>query len=131
MTRSHSRRPEPDPGPDVDRLLADWLVDEAPTHEPPVLLNATLARTALTRRKPGWLVADRWLRPPIGRAGGPWRTHPMLTTLTALALASGASLLRLATATDDVSVKCVAAAPTMEKDTETPTLSPAADATNV
>jgi hypothetical protein len=96
-------RPLDDAGiaPDSDRLLADWFAEEAPVHEPPVLLPATLARIAMTRRKPGWRVRDRWLWPPVGRPGGFWRNHRMTTILTALVLASGASLLFLASVDRD------------------------------
>ena len=37
-------------GIDTEQLLADWFHEEAPKQEPPLLLPATLARTAMTRR---------------------------------------------------------------------------------
>jgi hypothetical protein len=71
MTRDTRGTTGSGPEPDLDRLLADWMADQVPAHEPPVLLPATLARTALTRRRPGWLVRDRWLWLRSGRPGGP------------------------------------------------------------
>ncbi|MFV2064158.1 MAG: right-handed parallel beta-helix repeat-containing protein, partial [Chloroflexota bacterium] len=49
------------PERDTERLLAEWFEDEAPRQEPPVLLPAVLARTALTRRRRKWLTRDWWL----------------------------------------------------------------------
>jgi hypothetical protein len=100
MTLHRSSRTDIGPERDTDRLLAEWFADEARVHEPPVLLPSALARTALTRRRPAWRVPDRWLWPSNGRAGGFWRTHPMSSAITALALVSGASLLLLTAAAD-------------------------------
>ena len=46
---------------DVDRLLTTWLEADAPVREPDHLLGDVLARTSHTRRRPGWVVPERWL----------------------------------------------------------------------
>ena len=57
-----STEPRPDPARDqqTGRLLDEWLRDEAPTHEPPVLMPTVRARIALTRRRPALLIRDWW-----------------------------------------------------------------------
>jgi dipeptidyl aminopeptidase/acylaminoacyl peptidase len=45
---------------DLDRELFRWLEAERPTVEPSALLDAVLVEVDGTRRRPGWLVADRW-----------------------------------------------------------------------
>lgn len=61
-----TRRPA-DVRPDPDRTLADYLADEAPRSEPPHLLPAVLARTALTRRRPAWRIGSWWTRASVVR----------------------------------------------------------------
>ena len=46
---------------DFDGLLTAWFDDDAPGREPEHLLGQVLARTARTRRRPAWLVPERWL----------------------------------------------------------------------
>jgi Tol biopolymer transport system component len=46
---------------DFDGLLTAWFDDDAPGREPEHLLGEVLARTARTRRRPAWLVPERWL----------------------------------------------------------------------
>jgi hypothetical protein len=59
MTR---QRMSLDMAPDeFDRLLAAWIDADARDREPEGLLEATLARTARTRRRPSWLLPERWL----------------------------------------------------------------------
>ncbi len=60
------------PTPDTDRILADLFAEAAPPHEPPLLIPALLARTALTRQRPAWRIPSRWL--PATLAWRP-RTH--------------------------------------------------------
>jgi len=43
-----------------DRTLVTWLASERPPREPDGLLRDVLATTAVTRRRPAWLVWDRW-----------------------------------------------------------------------
>jgi Tol biopolymer transport system component len=51
-----------DMAPDeFDRLLAAWIDADARDREPEGLLEATLARTARTRRRPSWLLPERWI----------------------------------------------------------------------
>lgn len=56
-----------DPPADTDRILADFLADGAPPSEPPLLLPAVLARTALTRRRHAWRVGSWWSDGLLGR----------------------------------------------------------------
>jgi Tol biopolymer transport system component len=59
MTR---QRMSLDMAPDeFDRLLAAWIDADARDREPEGLLEATLARTARTRRRPSWLLPERWI----------------------------------------------------------------------
>jgi Tol biopolymer transport system component len=59
MTR---QRMSPDMAPDeFDRLIAAWIDADAPRREPEGLLDATLARTARMRRRPAWLLPERWI----------------------------------------------------------------------
>ena len=46
---------------DFDRHLAGWLEVDAPSQEPEHLLDRVLAQTATTRRRPIWLIAERWI----------------------------------------------------------------------
>ncbi len=46
---------------DFERRLMSWLQADAPEQEPAGLLEAVVARTATTRRRPGWAIAERWL----------------------------------------------------------------------
>jgi Tol biopolymer transport system component len=58
---------------DFDRTLETWLADARPTSPPPGLLDQALERVANTRRRPAWLIADRWTWGPTARravAGG-------------------------------------------------------------
>lgn len=59
-------------------LLTEFLRDEAAHYEPPLLLPAVLARTALTRRRPAWRIPSRW--PPPNAAWRP-RPHGRLNTM--------------------------------------------------
>ena len=54
---------------DFDRHLAAWLDDRAPMREPEPLLGQVLARTARTRRRPAWLIPERWI--PMSVHHGP------------------------------------------------------------
>ena len=60
---------------DVDRLLVTWLDSDAPASEPDHLLEAVLARTARTRRRPGWSIPERWLSVQLTMR---WRRAPSL-----------------------------------------------------
>ena len=45
---------------DSDRSFTAWLERDANVRPPDALLEQVLARTAATRRRPGWLVIERW-----------------------------------------------------------------------
>lgn len=45
---------------DTESLLSEWFAEEAPAREPQVLVPNVVARTALTKRRSRWLVADWW-----------------------------------------------------------------------
>lgn len=64
--------------PDIDQILADVFAEDAPPSEPPLLIPALLARTALTRQRPAWRIPSRWLPPNVA-----WRprTHGRLNTM--------------------------------------------------
>ena len=65
--------------PDIDLILADVFAEDAPPSEPPLLIPALLARTALTRQRPAWRIPSRWL--PSNVAWRP-RAHGRLNTMT-------------------------------------------------
>jgi Tol biopolymer transport system component len=46
---------------DFERLLTSWLRTYAPDEAPAPLVRVVAARTAATRRRPGWATAVRWL----------------------------------------------------------------------
>jgi hypothetical protein len=54
---------------DFERRLTSWLRTDAPDEAPARLLPAVEARTAATRRRPGWATGVRWL--PGGTFGLP------------------------------------------------------------
>jgi|GEM_PF-6239040 len=78
-----STEPRPDPARDqqTGRLLEEWLRDEAPSHEPPVLVPTVRARIAFTRRRPAFLIRDWWRWRP-GRTD---RRFLRMNTVTQLA----------------------------------------------
>jgi Tol biopolymer transport system component len=63
---------------DVDRLLATWLASDAPMREPDDLLDQVLARTRRTRRRPGWLIPERWLSMQLAMR---WQSMPRVTPI--------------------------------------------------
>jgi Tol biopolymer transport system component len=67
------------PRDDFALVMTAWMEASAPTREPEHLLAATLERTARTRRRPSWLLAERWL--------------PMQLTLRRVDVPRGATLL--------------------------------------
>ncbi len=48
---------------ELEFQLSQWFEATAPARPPERLLNAVLARTAQTRRRPAWRVVDHWLSP--------------------------------------------------------------------
>jgi len=57
-----TRHLSPDMAPDeFDRLLAVWMDADAQRREPEGLLEATLMRTGRMRRRPAWLLPERWI----------------------------------------------------------------------
>lgn len=69
------------PLPDTDRILAELFAEDAPPHEPPLLISALLARTALTRQRSAWRVPSWWL--PASLAWRP-RTHERWNAMFAI-----------------------------------------------
>jgi TolB protein len=45
---------------DLDRLMRQWMDDEAAVHEPADLADRVFAGTRRSRQLPAWLVFDRW-----------------------------------------------------------------------
>ena len=82
---------------DLDRYVAAWLAADAPTSPPEHLLDDVLARTARSRRRPAWLIPERWI--PMSAItsrlasspGVPWRTIAVAALL--IALIAGALLV--------------------------------------
>jgi Tol biopolymer transport system component len=57
-----TRHLSPDVASDeFDRLLAAWIKADAVSREPDGLLEATLMRTGRMRRRPAWLLPERWI----------------------------------------------------------------------
>ncbi|HEY6569498.1 MAG TPA: hypothetical protein VIZ22_04370 [Candidatus Limnocylindrales bacterium] len=75
------------PTNDIDRVLEAWFWADAPVGAPSDLVAAIAAATTTTRRRPGWLVPDRWMPGP---------RHS--TTMLRYALLAGAALLVAITA---------------------------------
>ena len=83
---------------DFDRHLSAWLDDRAPVREPELLLGQVLARTARTRRRPAWLIPERWIPmssistrlAPTSRV--PWRPVALVALLI-VALIVGAIVI--------------------------------------
>jgi Tol biopolymer transport system component len=46
---------------DFERQLTAWLEEAAMRREPDHLIDEVLVRTSRTRRRPGWLIPERWL----------------------------------------------------------------------
>ena len=83
---------------DDDRSFTAWLERDAQLRPPDALLEQVLGRTAATRRRPGWLVIERWFpMDTTARFGAIPRTAIILATLLLLtglasvAIAFGAS----------------------------------------
>jgi Tol biopolymer transport system component len=66
---------------DLERRLIDWLESEPVVPEPERLLDQVLGRTARTRRRPAWLVPERWF--PVQLATR-WRPVPSLVPVLLL-----------------------------------------------
>ena len=81
------------PVPDTDRILADLFAEDAPPHEPPLLIPALLARTALTRQRPAWRVPSWWL--PASLAWRPRTSGRTNTMFSVLRLAAVGVILAL------------------------------------
>jgi WD40 repeat protein len=47
---------------DLDRLMHQWMDDEAAVHEPADLVDRVLAGTRRSRQLPAWLAFDRWIQ---------------------------------------------------------------------
>ena len=72
---------------DSDRSFTAWLDQEAQLRPPDALLSQVLTRTAATRRRPGWLVIERWFpMEKTARFGAIPRAAIFLVTLGLLAL---------------------------------------------
>jgi hypothetical protein len=79
--------------PDADKLLDDFFAAEAPPQEPPILLPAMLARTALTRQRPAWRVPSWWL--PRHLAWRPRTSGGSNTMISAIRFAALGAILAL------------------------------------
>jgi Tol biopolymer transport system component len=81
---------------EFDRLLSAWFEADAPVREPEHLLDRVLAQTHRVRRRPGWLLRDRWLSPKATtRFAVASRTliYAALLALVAAALIVGLSIV--------------------------------------
>jgi Tol biopolymer transport system component len=89
---------------DLDRRLSAWFAADA-AGEPEQLLGMVLARTARTRRRPAWLIPERWismtaLSSPVAPSPRvPWRVLGavalLILALLAVALYVGSQQRRL------------------------------------
>ena len=72
---------------DDDRSFTAWLEQDAQLRPPDALLGQVLSRTAATRRRPAWLVIERWFpMDTTARFGAIPRTAIVLLTLGLLVL---------------------------------------------
>jgi dipeptidyl aminopeptidase/acylaminoacyl peptidase len=69
---------------EFERRVASWLRDDAPDAEPAGLLRTVLARTATTRRRPGWAARSGGM-PSVGVERWPAVRLPYATRLLAVA----------------------------------------------
>ena len=73
---------------EFDRALTAWLVEERPAAAPDGLLAEVLDEVSQTKRRPGWLVPDRWTWSPAAqRLGTVARVAAVVATLALLAAA--------------------------------------------
>jgi len=81
-------------GNDLDRLMRQWMDDEAAAHEPADLVDRVLAGTRRSRQMPAWLVFDRWIQMQLTmrRAATP-RLAPLLLLVGLLIAALLAALV--------------------------------------
>ena len=78
---------------DTSRVLADWFAAEAPQRVPDGLAQATLTRTAHTRRRAAWRFPGRWLSMTIAlRPAALPRASLFLALMVAGALAIGGAM---------------------------------------
>jgi Tol biopolymer transport system component len=79
---------------DLDRLMHQWMDDEAAVHEPADLVDRVLAGTRRSRQLPAWLVFDRWtqMQLTMRRAAAP-RLAPLLLLVGLLIAALLAALV--------------------------------------
>jgi len=83
---------------DLDRLMRQWMDDEAAVHEPADLADRVLAGTRRSRQLPAWLVFDRWtqMQLTMRRASAP-RLAPLLLLVGLLIAALLAALVYVGT----------------------------------
>ena len=64
---------------DLDRLMSQWMDDDALMAEPADLIDRVLVRTRRSRQLPSWLAFDRWIQMQLTmrRATAP-RLAPLL-----------------------------------------------------
>ena len=79
---------------DLDRLMRQWMDDEATVYEPADLADRILAGTRRSRQLPAWLIFDRWIQMQLTmrRATAP-RLTPLLLLLGLLIAALLAALV--------------------------------------
>jgi Tol biopolymer transport system component len=79
---------------DLDRLMHQWMDDEAAVHEPADLVDRVFAGTRRSRQLPAWLVFDRWIQMQLTmrRASAP-RLSPILLLVGLLIAAVLAALV--------------------------------------
>ena len=83
---------------DLDRLMRQWMDDEAAVHEPADLADRVLAGTRRSRQLPAWLVLDRWtqMQLTMRQANAP-RLAPLLLLVGLLIAALLATLVYVGT----------------------------------
>jgi Tol biopolymer transport system component len=76
-------------GDDFDRLMTAWFVEDGQVPEPDELLERVLDRTRQSRRRPAWLLPERWISVQMTMRFRPIpRLAPVLILIAVLLIAA-------------------------------------------
>ena len=73
---------------EFDRLMTIWFDADAQVREPDDLLEDVVARTQRARRRPGWLIPERWIPVQLATRLQPVPRLAPLLLLVALLMAA-------------------------------------------
>src|SRR5262245_14866578 len=83
-----------DSNADFDRVMRQWMDDDARVRAPEHLLASVLDETRHTRRIPGWLLPERWISMQLAlRAPAVPRAVPLLLLVAALLIAAALAVV--------------------------------------